>query len=969
MDREYKLIYKLYQPDGTFIKTFDATDIISNFQITKNINGGVGSLLITLNKPIDNYDEYDAVKNPNGSIKYGNRVKVYLKDKYNSTPKLIFYGYLVEISPSYQNGQESVGLSFYGAVSKLSNDYYNNSGTPPYEPTEPAGFYVVETAVSASTIIKNILDNYISKTTYPMISYTWGSSIVDCANIVSYTFDRQTYLDAAKKSEEYLPVGWYWYVDEAGIMNVKDSNAQTTHKLTIGRHIKEIQAHKSISSVVNYFILWNGRSTADESYVFAYKNDTTSQTDYDRTILFQQDNDVLEDSVATIRKDKVIAYRKDPKQELTIEVSGEHYDLSTIQPGQLVSIRNIRSNTQTTFADGMIIKRVSLKISSALVELGEVGADLVSATSDEETAVQLSIKQAQSATENLQSGDTPITEANIQYLAGDFIKEDVIYSPVIAGINGYFRDSITMGQSGLASVIKSYGKTGFNDGSVGYWLEKSALNYTKLEMYYNGTNYLRFNTQTGKLEIAGDIILGPSTTITWSQISDASIPNNANLGGLGWINSAGWTDDANLNALRNGTLAGGTFITNKYIYSPIIAGASGYFRDSITVGGSGVGGVIKSYGKGTYGDGGAGFYLERTSASRVYFELYADATHYLRFDSSGSPTIQFRGGLNADDINAGTILADRIGAGTIAANKLNVANLASINADLGSITAGSIRGVTLDVSSDININVGATNVLRLNANAFIARQGKAFAAEGTPGYYTQLFTVGLNGILQITNNGSGTFGIKDDDTSEYLMKWSYYDIEIWRTVLPMVSGVDLGSATYKFDDVYCNTMKGLYGEIYLDQAGRIQVTNHFDPSGAGSYNSGGALRYWNSLNARFFTKQGGFGSFDGGVKLQNGKTVSDSEAILQMTPHPTMMSQFGVKRIDPKTIPDAVIRKASDHDGKLFPRDENDIPYTTDEKGARVDLDDGEDLGAMMSILIGAVKELTNRIILLEKTK
>ena len=165
---QHKLSYKLYQPDGTYIKTLEGEDIVSEFQVNKNINGGVGNLKVILKKPIDDYDEYDAVKNSDGSIKYGNRLKVFLNDNYN-TDKQIFYGYLVAIGPQYINGKETVELDFYGAVSKLSNDYYNTSGSPPYEPTEPAGFYVTNTAVSVSTIIKNILDNFILQNSNPMV--------------------------------------------------------------------------------------------------------------------------------------------------------------------------------------------------------------------------------------------------------------------------------------------------------------------------------------------------------------------------------------------------------------------------------------------------------------------------------------------------------------------------------------------------------------------------------------------------------------------------------------------------------------------------------------------------------------------------------------------------------------------------------------------------------------------------------
>ena len=82
MKSQHSLIYKLYQPDGTFITILNQDSILSSFQISKTINGGVGSLRVVLNKDIDNYDEYDVSKNPNGAIKYGNRLKCFHKSKY-----------------------------------------------------------------------------------------------------------------------------------------------------------------------------------------------------------------------------------------------------------------------------------------------------------------------------------------------------------------------------------------------------------------------------------------------------------------------------------------------------------------------------------------------------------------------------------------------------------------------------------------------------------------------------------------------------------------------------------------------------------------------------------------------------------------------------------------------------------------------------------------------------------------------
>ena len=65
--------------------------------------------------------------------------------------------------------------------------------------------------------------------------------------------------------------------------------------------------------------------------------------------------------------------------------------------------------------------------------------------------------------------------------------------------------------------------------------------------------------------------------------------------------------------------------------------------------------------------------------------------------------------LDAGKINAGTISADRIGANSITASKLNVSTLSAISADMGSVTAGTITGVTITSASGstyIRLNTG-----------------------------------------------------------------------------------------------------------------------------------------------------------------------------------------------------------------------------------------------------------------------
>ena len=139
-----------------------------------------------------------------------------------------------------------------------------------------------------------------------------------------------------------------------------------------------------------------------------------------------------------------------------------------------------------------------------------------------------------------------------------------------------------------------------------------------------------------------------------------------------------------------------------------------------------------------------------------------------------------------------------------------------------------------------------------------------------------------------------------------------------------------------------------------------------------SLNLGDSSYYWNEINYKTLTKRGGFGFLDNGVELQDGKIVSDVEAIVQFTENPNKKTPYGTSIINQATLPKIVYRPATDNDGKLLARDKNNQPYQyvvddKTKKSKKVMAEDGEDVNAMISIIIGSIKELDYKNKLLEQ--
>lgn len=189
---------------------------------------------------------------------------------------------------------------------------------------------------------------------------------------------------------------------------------------------------------------------------------------------------------------------------------------------------------------------------------------------------------------------------------------------------------------------------------------------------------------------------------------------------------------------------------------------------------------------------------------------------------------------------------------------------------------------------------------------------------------------------------------------------------------------DLGTSTYYWSSLYVDYVRfnSSYGQILWGSTVVCDFYNtytiwqaHFDPYGAGSYNLGGSTRYWNDVSYKTLTDRGCLGWFDEGVELQDGRVVSDVEALEAIQKHPTQKTIYGKPRLDYKTMPKVVYKPAADHEGNILKRDKDDKPYAMVEvfdngksKMVKTPAEDGAETTALLSIMLGAIKELSKRI-------
>lgn len=206
--------------------------------------------------------------------------------------------------------------------------------------------------------------------------------------------------------------------------------------------------------------------------------------------------------------------------------------------------------------------------------------------------------------------------------------------------------------------------------------------------------------------------------------------------------------------------------------------------------------------------------------------------------------------------------------------------------------------------------------------------------------------------------------------------WAYQSSGYYAVLQP--SQLTITGAT---DTVYLNltTLRWMYGTPVIQAgnnlilqcgAGRyIQIgggdyvemsaTVSFHPTYSGYTNLGTAAKYWNEVNYKSLVDRGCLGWFDGGVRLRDGRVVSDVAALRAIRPHPTLRTPYGTQRLDYATLPDPVYRPApiatkDTQDGQLLWK-----------RGEKMG-EDGASLDALVSIMLGAIKELDARLDRLE---
>lgn len=311
MERKKNYNIKIYTLAGTYVRTLPPNVVMTGVSFTAQINGGQGEARIQLAIPFST-----------SLISYNNIIKIYESDDASQTGRLIYTGIVGSLQRANDKGAEYVEVRAVGLASMLSWIYYDQSG----------GSYAFSKNQEVALTLKDIIDRFATK--YPgLITYT-GTSVETAGLTANLAFSYDKALDAVKKTTETTQ--FWWTIDGAGVLQFHPRTGgigQTHHKVDMGADVDTIQIEENVEKLVNRYILTYGAGTITT-------NDTTSQTAYGIRELKEDKTNITDATAANSTAAAYIAKYKDAKRKITLTINN-NYDIETIHPGDLITIRNI----------------------------------------------------------------------------------------------------------------------------------------------------------------------------------------------------------------------------------------------------------------------------------------------------------------------------------------------------------------------------------------------------------------------------------------------------------------------------------------------------------------------------------------------------------------------------------------------------------------------------------------------------
>lgn len=443
-----QIVCKLYNKNNVFIRVLN--DIVPDLSVEKTLFGGSGSINIVFKTKIDELPV---------DITFNNKIKIYVRNKWSTTPRLVYYGYIVSIDPVFTAGQEQSGVTCLGATSKLSNDFLRTGNDLAYN-IDP---------VKIDSHIKTILEHYRDSVNAVYGSYApsmidatvnyWSNTayIEDTTSIgiIPYRYFNLKHLVAIQDISKFLPKNdtanqyWYWFLNDEGRIIVKKLSSTVDHTLFLKKHCTSVEMRSNIEKVVNKVFFWNESGSYNNEMVRTVYEDTTSQGKYDLIADKISDSKVTTYLQARLLAEGKLQELKENLAEATITISEAKYDILTFQPGQVIKLLDVKDST--LFPSRMIINSLVLKNDQIVLTLSTPRPDLTTQVETDREYIDSQLKWFGNILVKLDGSRistgvqhwtmegisfTPVSNTKIDWTTGTFILPNGVKRVIAAGTTG-----------------------------------------------------------------------------------------------------------------------------------------------------------------------------------------------------------------------------------------------------------------------------------------------------------------------------------------------------------------------------------------------------------------------------------------------------------------------------------------------------------------------------------------------------
>lgn len=352
---------KILTPSSSLLNTLNEASFDS---ITKEIGADVNECVLSLNKTFD----YGGVE-----LALGNFIEIWaygsnITSNESLTERLIFKGFISLIEP-YMNGKkEGITIRCLSHASRLSSDIMKNGTTTTLFTDVSAGLTTSSpgSAADIGLVMRTIIDRYRAETTNPQINYS-SDSIPNVGTNVLYSFECKTYKEALDKLIDVCPANYFYFIDELGIVWLKQKSSTPKHKFTIGLNTTKLRIEKSLEKIKNFVLIWNGEIGG--SAVFKHYQDDTSIALYGRRSALLKDYGTDADGLDLMGA-KFIADNKNPYFKVYANISDNYY-IESIEPGDTCSFYNFDEILSDVLSYILVITKVVYKLNEV-----EIQADL-----------------------------------------------------------------------------------------------------------------------------------------------------------------------------------------------------------------------------------------------------------------------------------------------------------------------------------------------------------------------------------------------------------------------------------------------------------------------------------------------------------------------------------------------------------------------------------------------------------------